>query len=200
MAIRSSNFLSSIFSHLSLVKYFIENLHIWAGKDAQSRSAGMENHFTLEERIQFLISKLRKQVKPIHRDSALRLSADALEQVETIADIATKAYYLNELAIACIEIKLADKCLEILNRALEATQALSDRSTKITEFSKIGSGYVKLGIEDKGLNLLDRALQLAKTLEDIGERDYALCALAFACKEIGYNALAIEITKLVEEK
>ncbi|OWY68583.1 hypothetical protein B7486_25710 [cyanobacterium TDX16] len=157
-----------------MVRYFIVNLHIWAGKDAQSRRVRMENHFTLEERIQFLISKLRKQVKSINRDNALRLLADALEQVETIADIDTKVYYLNELAIACLEIKLADKCLAILDRALEATQAISDRSKKITEFGKIGSGYVKLGIEDKGLNLLDRALQLAKTLEDVDERDYAL--------------------------
>lgn len=197
MAIRSSNFLSSIFSHLSLVRYFIVSLHVWAGKDAQSRRVGMENHFTIEERIQFLISKLRKQVKPIHRDSALRLSADALEQVETIADIATKAHYLNELAIACIEIKLADKCLEILDRALETTQAIPTRITKVTELIKIGSMYVKLGIEDRGLDLLDRALQLAKTLEDVDERDYALSDLVSACEDIGYNTLAISIAKLV---
>ncbi|MBD2305196.1 hypothetical protein H6G17_06680 [Chroococcidiopsis sp. FACHB-1243] len=160
----------------------------------------MENHFTIEERIQYLISKLRRKTKPIQRDSALQVLADAFQQVETISDISTKTYYLNQLAIACLEIKLTDKCLEILSQALEATQTISNCSTKVTELSKIGSMYVKLGIEDRGLELLDRALQLAMTLDNLNGRDGAFCKLAFACEEIGYHALAIEIAKLVEQK
>lgn len=175
-------------------------MHVWAGKDAQSRSSRMENHFTIEERIQYLISKLRRKTKPIQRDSTLQVLADTFQQVETIADVSTKTYYLNELAIACLEIKLTDKCLEILDRALETTQTISNRSTKVTELSKIGSIYIKLGIEDRGLKLLDRALQLAKTLDNLDERNNAFCRLACICEEIGYHALAIEIAKLVEQK
>jgi tetratricopeptide (TPR) repeat protein len=160
----------------------------------------MEKHFTLIERIQFLIGKASRKTKPTQRANALKVLCEALEQIALIPESWQQSSYLNDVARVCVELGLTEKCIEVLNQALEVAQTIPYENLKAHELSKIGGCYVEAGLTGQGLELLDQALQIAKTLEDVDERDLTLCEIASEYGEIGQVDLAIEIAGLVEDK
>lgn len=78
--------------------------------------------------------------------------------------------------------------------------ALPSNFSKAMDFCKSGFKHMELGLTDKGLRYIDKSLKLAFVLENIDERDFILCEIAYGYGEILQDTLAIEIAKHVEDR